>query len=299
MSRVPVTVVLPVKNEERQLAACLERLRRFHSVMVVDSSSTDRTPQIARDFGARYVNFQWNGQFPKKRNWVLRTQTFETPWVLFLDADEFVSEEFCDELERILATTTHVGFWLVYRNHFMGRPIRHGAKFRKLSLFKIGSGEYERVDEQNWSALDIEVHEHPIVDGTTGEIHAAIDHHDYRGLAHYIAKHNDYSSWEARRYHQLRDEGRLDDPKLTPRQRTKYRMLPKWWCGPAYFIDNYFRRLGLLDGGIGFIFSTMKAIYFWQIWLKIREIDREDQLTKSQAVPKAPASGSSAQRAGK
>ena len=85
---LPVTVVVPVRNEEKNIAECLTRLRGFAGVLVVDSGSTDRTCDIAREHGARVITFEWDGRFPKKRNWVLRTQAIETPWVLFLDADE-------------------------------------------------------------------------------------------------------------------------------------------------------------------------------------------------------------------
>ncbi len=280
MSELPVTIVLPVRNEERNLPECLRALGKFEEVVVVDSSSTDRTPQIAAEFNATYLNFTWNGKFPKKRNWVLRTHAFRTPWVMFLDADEFVDETFCDELARTLPTTTHSGFWIEYRNWFMGRQLRHGTPFRKLSLMRLGAGEYERIDENHWSQLDIEVHEHPVLNGTAGTIRAAIDHRDYKGLDRYIARHNDYSTWEARRFTALRTQGNFDSLPLTARQRTKYRILDRWWCPPAYFLDSYVRRLGFLDGHVGLRFAMMKAFYFWQIRLKIIEMSENEEQSK-------------------
>ena len=277
MSRLPVTIVVPVRNEERNLPGCLRRLDRFEEVVVADSGSTDRTPEIAREHGVGLIDFRWNGKFPKKRNWVLRNYEFKTPWVMFLDADEFVDDSFCDQLERILPTTECAGFWLTYRNWFMGRQMLHGTPFRKLALMRVGAGEYERIDEDSWSRLDIEVHEHPILDGEAGEIDAAIDHRDYKSLEHYIARHNEYSSWEARRFMEISRDADLGDLPLTDRQRAKYRALDKWWCAPAYFLDSYVRRLGILDGRVGFHFALMKAVYFWQIRLKILEHRREAQ----------------------
>ncbi len=93
--KLPITVAIPVKNESSNLGRCLSRLTEFESVVVIDSSSTDQTPEIARSHGARVLNFEWDGGYPKKRNWFLTTQAVGTPWVLFLDADEFVTEEFC------------------------------------------------------------------------------------------------------------------------------------------------------------------------------------------------------------
>lgn len=276
MPPLPVTVVVPTLNEEANLAACLARLGRFRMVVVVDSGSTDGTRAIADAAGVAWVDFRWDGRFPKKRNWFLRTGRITTPWVLFLDADEFVSEAFCDELERTLPGTTHVGFWLQYTNWFLGRRLLHGDANRKLALFRSDAGEYERIDEERWSSLDMEVHEHPVLAGTTGEIHSPMDHRDYRGLDHWFRKHNEYSTWEARRLAGLRASGGLDDPALTPRQRRKYRAIGRWWLPAAYFLDCYVRRGGFRDGRAGFAYALAKAFYFWEIGLKVRELGQSD-----------------------
>src|SRR5690348_13499361 len=93
-----VTVVVPVRNEEKNLPECLRRLTAFKHVVVVDSNSQDQTRSIAEQHGALVLNFAWDGRFPKKRNWTLRNHRFETSWVLFLDADEYIDEAFVDEL---------------------------------------------------------------------------------------------------------------------------------------------------------------------------------------------------------
>lgn len=271
---IPVTVVVPVLNEERNLPACLSRLGRFARVVVVDSGSTDRTCEIAREYGAEVVDFRWNGQFPKKRNWMLRNHRFDTEWILFLDADEYVSEDFCDELAATLPSTPHSGMWLTYHNHFMGRYMRHGEAFTKLALIRHGAGEYERIDEERWSHLDMEVHEHPVLDGTIGRIQSSIDHDDYKGLHSYIRKHNEYSSWEARRFAKLMEQGGAARRHFTRRQRFKYGALRRWWLAPAHFLGSYVVRLGFLDGRAGFAFAMLKAIYFFQIRLKIIELER-------------------------
>lgn len=269
---VPVTVVVPVLNEARNLPACLSRLRRFAKVVVVDSGSTDGTCEIAERHGAEVVHFRWDGRFPKKRNWMLRHHPFETEWILFLDADEYVDDAFCDELVAVLPHTRHVGMWIDYRNHFMGRYLRHGERFTKLALIRHGAGEYERIDEARWSHLDMEVHEHPVLNGTTGRIRTRVDHDDYKGLHSYIRKHNEYSSWEARRYMRLLEQDRDAREHFTRRQRFKYDLLSRWWLAPLHFLTNYVGRLGFADGRAGFAFALLKAIYFFQIRLKIIEL---------------------------
>jgi glycosyltransferase involved in cell wall biosynthesis len=268
---IPVTVAIPVRNDAEALARCLEPLGDFAEVVVADSHSTDGSQEVARRAGATVLDFEWNGRFPKKRNWLLRTHSFKTKWVLFLDADELVTPEFLSELESKLPSAECAGYWITLRNHFQGRFLRFGVPFRKLALFRVGAGEYERIDEDAWSALDMEIHEHPVIAGDIGIIRAPIEHRDYRGLHHYLQKHNEYSTWEARNY--CRVQGDLAAwSHLTSRQRKKYRHLAKLWWPWAYFVMQYFVRLGILDGRPGLTFACLKMMYFTQIRWKIREL---------------------------
>ena len=302
-AKLPVTVVIAVKNEERNLPLCLERLSRFSKIVVIDSGSTDQTQAIAGKFGCEFILFQWNGHYPKKRNWYLLNHRVDTPWVFFLDADEYVTEAFVNELERAITNTQHSGFWVNYSNYFLGQELKHGVPQLKLPLFKVSAGSYERIDEDAWSSLDMEVHEHPVLQGSVGELKSKIDHNDFKGLHSYIAKHNEYSSWEARRYMKLRNAGAkmgatapraagstydnrtsaptenvlstnsaISDQHFTNIQRRKYNNLTRWWLAPAYFLYTFFYKLGFLDGRAGYAFARMKAIYFWQIRLKIAEL---------------------------
>ena len=292
-AKLPVTVVIAVKNEERNLPLCLERLSRFSKIVVIDSGSTDQTRAIAEKFGCEFIPFKWDGHYPKKRNWYLLNHHVDTPWVFFLDADEYVTDEFVNELERAIVKTQHAGFWVNYSNYFLGQELKHGVPQLKLPLFKVGAGLYERINEDAWSSLDMEVHEHPVLQGSVGELKSKIDHNDFKGLHSYIAKHNEYSSWEARRYMKLRNAGATmgasttvtavtetgttpnvlaDSEHFTATQRRKYNNLTRWWLAPAYFLYAFVYKLGFLDGRAGYAFARMKAIYFWQIRLKIAEL---------------------------
>ncbi|MEI6891691.1 MAG: glycosyltransferase family 2 protein [Pontiella sp.] len=266
---IPITVVIPVKNEEKNLPRCLALLRDFSEVLVVDSSSTDATRSIAEQHGAQVVDFKWNGKFPKKRNWVLRNVELKNEWVLFLDADEYVSSEFCEEVQRITKNSTCDGFWITYHNFFMGRKLKHGDPMRKLALFRKGRGEYEKIEEDSWSHLDMEVHEHPLINGPVGSIAVPVEHHDYKGYEAYVTRHNAYSTWEAQRYLALRKMGFYE---LTGRQKIKYRLMGSWLLGPIYFIGSYIFKMGFLDGKAGWILAKNKHIYFFQIKCKIDEL---------------------------
>lgn len=269
---VPVSICIPVRNEASAIGDCLQTVSGFSDdVVVVDSESTDGTRLIAEQHGARVVDFRWNGVFPKKRNWALRNASFKYPWVLFLDADERPTATFFEELRRTLPNTSHVGFWIRFTNYFRGRPLIHGDVFRKLSLFRSDAGEYERFPEEWWSALDMEIHEHPVLRGTVGEIRCPIDHRDERGLHHYLAKHNEYSTWEARRHRWLRATGPEAWAALTPRQQFKYRHMGKRWFAWLYFLVSVVGKRGFLDGSAGWDFARLKRMYFETIRLKILE----------------------------
>jgi glycosyltransferase involved in cell wall biosynthesis len=271
MIPLPITVVVPVKNEEKNLPACLAKLGSFAEVLVIDSCSTDRTREIAEAASAKVVDFTWQGGFPKKRNWVLLNYKFTTPWVLFLDADEHMTDAFLREMCARIANDNYDGFWLNYQNHFLGHVLKFGVPQRKLALFKVGSGLYEQIDEARWSELDMEVHEHPVLKGRVGEIHAPIDHLDFRGLHHFIDRHNSYSTWEANRYLQLAAIPK-DGSRHSKRQITKYRYVARWWFPFAYFVLTYIFRGGFLDGRAGFVYAVFKACYFLQIREKIVEL---------------------------
>lgn len=263
-----VSVVVPVKNEEANIAACLERLSDFAQVYVLDSGSTDRTCDIARAYGAIVLRFEWAGGYPKKRNWFLLTAAPATEWVLFIDADERVTPAFKEALGRALATSACDGYWLRYRNWFMGRPLRFGLPQRKLALFRVGRGLYERIEDDLWSSLDMEVHEHPVIEGAVGHIDAWIDHKEPQDLARFLAKHVEYARWESHRRLALRPQGVA---VLTFRQRLKYRLIDAALFPAAYFIFVYVVRLGFLDGAAGFHYAFYKAWYFHAVRLMIRE----------------------------
>lgn len=265
---IPITVVLPVKNEEKSLPSCLRLLQEFDEVIVVDSSSTDHTPQIVEEYGRTYINFIWNGRFPKKRNWVLKNLTLRNDWVLFLDADELVTDDFKEEIIRRISSTECVGFWINFQNEFMGKLMKHGAPMRKLPFFKVGTGEYEFIDEKEWSHLDMEIHEHPVLNGKVGQIDSPIIHRDFRGLSKFIQKHNEYSNWEAHHFLEKKDHV----GELTYQQKVKYKLLDSWWLGPLYFCYCYFIKAGFLEGKEGFMWAALKMQYFFNVKAKIEEL---------------------------
>lgn len=272
-SCLDLTIAIPVKNEEINLPKCLEAIGEGFAkkIHIIDSGSTDKTKSIAQSFGAEVINFDWNGQFPKKRNWYLRNNMVNTKWILFLDADEYITDEFKNELRESLPTSNKSGYWLNYTIFFMGKQLRGGYPLKKLALFRVGSGEYERIDENNWSHLDMEVHEHPVLNGETSSLKSKILHQDFRNISHYLNKHNEYASWEFARYLKAKKDGALKGSQWTWKQRIKYRFLKSIWVGPFYFLASFILFGGFRDGRRGLAFAIFKMAYFTQVSCKIRE----------------------------
>lgn len=81
-NKIPISVLIPVKNEEKNLPACLESVARAEEVFVVDSQSSDNTQEIAESYGAKVIQFSFNGHWPKKKNWSLENLPFGHEWVL-------------------------------------------------------------------------------------------------------------------------------------------------------------------------------------------------------------------------
>ena len=271
---IDLTIVIPAKNEERNLPGCLNAIGKdlAAKIVLIDSGSTDATRKIAEEHDVEVIDFVWDGKFPKKRNWFLRNHKPSTKWVLFLDADEYLTQSFITEMTIALTNADEdtVGFWLNYTIYFMGKVLKGGYPLNKLALFKVGAGEYERIDEDQWSKLDMEIHEHPVLTGKLGEIKSKIDHQDFRGISHYVIKHNEYAAWEAGRYAKA-----INDPEIrkswTWKQKLKYRLMGSVLVGPVYFMGSFFLLGGFRDGRRGLAFAMLKMAYFNQVYCKIEE----------------------------
>jgi glycosyltransferase involved in cell wall biosynthesis len=267
-----ITIAIPVKNEEINLPKCLAAIggNLVRNVVVLDSGSTDRTKQIAHEFGAEVVDFVWDGKFPKKRNWYLRTHQVRTKWILFLDADEYLTPEFKKELRTTLSRENKAGYWLNYTVYFLGKQLKGGYPLKKLALFQVQSGEYEHIEEEHWSKLDMEVHEHPIIKGDVGTIKSKIDHQDFKGTSNFILKHNEYASWEAARF--LKAMQRPDAAEhWTLKQKLKYRLMKSVFIVPLFFLGSYILYRGFRDGTRGFAHAILRMSYYTQIYCKIKE----------------------------
>jgi glycosyltransferase involved in cell wall biosynthesis len=278
-ARLPVSVIIPTRNEERNLPRCLAALCDVGEVYVIDSMSTDSTVEIARAHGAKVVQFHYQSGWPKKRQWAMDTLPLAYDWVLLLDADEILTPELAEEIHQAIREPQLNGYYVSLRMFFLGRLLRHcGASFWKLSLFRRGKGRYEcRLQDQDASMADMEVHEHVLVEGTTAHLKNSLTHHNVESLSHYIQKHNEYSNWESQVL--LRSEGHDTQlrPSLFGTQAQRRRWLKRTFYNlPAspglLFLYRYFLRMGFLDGVPGLIYCALQAIQMFHTNAKIYEL---------------------------
>lgn len=270
--RIPVSVVVMTRDEERNIATCLHSVRDFDQVLVVDSNSEDSTPEIAASLGATVVPFAWDGRYPKKKQWCLDNLPFRNDWVLYVDADERVTPRLADEIAALMtAGPSRAGYFAGYDYAFAGKTLRRGHRVYKLVLLdrrRASFPPYDDLDVAN--PVEVELHFQPRIEGPAGMLKARMLHDDHDTLFHWIERHNRYSDWEAL-LRARRELPRRDDtqPGIRGALKAAFNRLPA--KGPVAFIWSYVFRLGFLDGRAGFHFAVARAFYYWQIGLKMRE----------------------------
>lgn len=283
-AKLPVSVLIPAKNEQANLPACLASVARADEVFVVDSQSSDKSVEIAESYGANVVQFHFNGGWPKKKNWALENLPFRNEWVLIVDCDERITPELWDEIARAIENPAFDGYYLNRRVFFLGKWIRHGGKYPdwNLRLFKHKLGRYENLKTEDIANTgDNEVHEHVIMEASrVGYLKNDMLHEDFRDLYHWLERHNRYSNWEARVYYNLLtgqgDDGTIganffgDDVK-------RKRFLKKIWVRLPFkpflrFVLSYIIQRGFLDGKAGYIYARLLSQYEYQIGVKLFEL---------------------------
>jgi len=290
---VPISVLIPARNEMKNLANCLAPLRGWaDEIVVVDSHSTDGTVIIAESFGAQVIQFDYHGGWPKKRQAVLNSFPFRNEWVLLLDADEILLGPIKQEIAVAIASNKLDGYWLRYEIHFLGRQLQYGdTQLWKLSLFRREKGRYEkRLELQNHSMSDIEVHEHVIVAGSVGRLGNPVRHANINSLDRYIQKHNEYSNWEAKVFR----EGTSAELRPTlwgvqaQRRRWLKRALLRFPGSPLLLVFyKYMLRLGFLDGVPGLLYCCFQAIQLFHVKAKLFEMEHSHAIGEEVCSPPA------------
>jgi glycosyltransferase involved in cell wall biosynthesis len=261
------------RNEEASIGKCLRSLQGMGEIFVVDSGSMDRTAAIAEEHNASVIQFEWNGRYPKKKQWSLENLPFSYNWVLYVDADEEVTAELRLELEQVFASGTRADGYSVELDYcFLGRTLRHGLRVSKLVLFDRRRGRFEECDDLDATNMwEVEGHYQPRIEGSVATLRSRLIHEDHDSLFHYFERHNRYSDWEAvlqRKGHS--SLGASSNPGDEPGLKRVFRSLP--FKPVVFFFYSYVVKRGFLDGRAGYHYAVAKAFYYWQIRVKELEL---------------------------
>jgi glycosyltransferase involved in cell wall biosynthesis len=280
--KVPVSVLVPIKNEAANLGRCLDSVEWADEVFVVDSQSTDESVEIARSRGAQVVQFQFNGTWPKKKNWALENLPFRNEWVFILDADEVLPFQAEEEFRRAIANAGETaGYWINRRFMFMGRWLRHAYYPNwNLRLFRHAFGRYEKLTSADTQSGDNEVHEHVIVQGPTAHLRCEMDHYAFPSVEVFVEKHNRYSNWEARVSidRQLSASvAQIPNGPAGQRRRLKFLSQRLPFRPLLRFVYVYIWQKGFLDGREGYYFARLHAFYEFLSVAKTYEVAKQNK----------------------
>jgi glycosyltransferase involved in cell wall biosynthesis len=265
MSAIPVSVIVTTKNEEDNIATCLNSLRDFDEVIVVDSDSNDRTKDIAEQRGASVYNFRWNGLYPKKRQWCIDYVSTKHDRIFFVDADEVLSVKLCEEIAVL--DWSCAGYFVQGQYRFDGRLLQHGLRNNKLVLFDKTIIEFPVVDDLGIHGMgEMEGHYQPVCKrgfegARLGQIKTPLVHAAFEDRNKWQARHERYAEWEAG----MNARNAWPKDPVAGRERLKrlFRALP--FRGVAAFVQSYIWKLGFLDGAAGFKFAICRAQYYAMI----------------------------------
>jgi glycosyltransferase involved in cell wall biosynthesis len=260
----PISAVVLTFNEEKNLPACLASLDGLvEHVFVVDSGSTDQTPDIAREAGATLVSHPFV-HYGAQRNWAIDHLPVESPWTLHIDADERLTPELRASITAALARNDPriAGYLVSRRTMFMGRWIRHGGHYPAwhLRVMRTGAGRCEDrlYDQHFYASGTVQKLQGDLIDTLTPDV------------ATFTARHLRWAALEAAEHEAPSDamgriRGRLDSDNAIERRRRLrdwYARLPLFVRPTAYFLYRYIVRLGFLDGRAGLVFHVLQGFWF-------------------------------------
>ncbi|BAV04294.1 Glycosyltransferase involved in cell wall bisynthesis [Filimonas lacunae] len=266
-----VSVLILTKNEEQDIADCLKSVAWCDDVHVFDSFSDDKTLDIAQSFGAKISQRKFDG-YASQRNAALTTLNYLHDWIFILDADERIPADLVSEIRQVLPVTTPgtAGF-RIRRRDFLGK---RWLKHAQISPF------YIRLVRKGKASYHREINEVIEVEGEVKDLNYYFDHYPFsKGYAHWLHKHNQYSSMEAARW--------IEEHKGNFNFSWKKALLSKDFSEKRYHQKGIFYKMpfrpfikwmymvvarrSFLDGKEGITYATLQSIYEYFIVLKTKE----------------------------
>jgi glycosyltransferase involved in cell wall biosynthesis len=249
MRKIKISVIIITRNEENNIADCLESVIWADDIIVVDSFSTDMTVEIAKKYTNRVYQREWTG-YAKQKEYALSLANHK--WVLSLDADERLSDELRESIfVNIIAPLPFDGYYISRRNYFLGKWIKSCGWYPgyQLRYFK----------KEKTKVTDRKVHEAFVVDGEVGYLNGDIIHNTHPNIEHIIKKINEYSTLQA-------------EEKWKRKRAHWYNIL----LNPAFdFFHHYFIRHGFTDGIYGLLVSIIHTITSIITYMKIWEMQKK------------------------
>ncbi len=230
--QVPITVLIPTFNEEKLIAQAINCAQFANEVLVIDSYSTDRTVEIARNLNCTILQREFDN-FSNQKNYAISQA--KNDWILVLDADEYLTYELRKEMITTVKEPLHRAYKMPFKNYFLNRFIDYGSNGNKmkLRLFNRNSCKYEGL-----------VHEQLKCHGSTGVCNGKILHYTYKNLNHFFEKKNQYSQLQAQ---QLFLRGKTTG-------------LGQLMFKPTFrLLNEYIIRFGFLDGIAGLTSTAMNG----------------------------------------
>ena len=240
-----ITAVVLAKNEEENLPGCFESVRKLaDEIILIDDCSSDKTVEIAKGAGAKIFKRKLD-DFSAQRNFALGK--VETPWVLFIDPDEEVTQELAEEIKKAVREGKFDGFRIPRKNVIFGKWIKHSGWYPdwQLHLFKKEKGKYVG-----------RVHEQVEIKGKVGELKNFLLHKNYQSISQYLEKLSRYTS--------LEKEFQIDSG-----YKFSWQDLIKKPLGE--FLRRFFAEEGYKDGVHGLVLSLLQAFSELVVYLKVWE----------------------------
>jgi glycosyltransferase involved in cell wall biosynthesis len=244
-----LSVAIITRNEEENLPACLRSVEFAGQIVVVDSESSDGTPEVARRFGCDVYNQPWMGFGPQKQ---FAVDKCRNKWVLVLDADERIPAETAEKIRELVAKESEfTGYSFPRKNYFQGKWIRHLGWWpdRIVRLFLSGKGRISPV----------QVHEAVVVNGAIKPLDAVIEHYTESSFSKILQKIDNYSTLAAGEA--------FREGKTSSQAEAVTRAI-------LTFLYDYFIRLGILDGPQGLTLSVTDAVNKYFKYAKLDELNR-------------------------
>jgi glycosyltransferase involved in cell wall biosynthesis len=275
-----ISILVLTLNEENNLPGCLDSVKWSDDIHVLDSYSSDRTLEIAKEYGAT-LWFRKFDSFSQHQNWALDNISFKHPWVFYFDADERVTPKLAEAMQKAVTNPgDNVAFRIERRDFFLNTWLKHvqmTAFYER--LFRPEKMRYERLG-----------HCISKPDGPVATIEGYLDHYPFsKGLSDWINRHNFYSTQEAQQIMTNRETGErvtvlstLSEKDKKERRRKLKELYYRLPGRPLIkFLVMYVLKRGFLDGAAGFAYSTLMGFYELMIVLKTKELEQKQAKLKS------------------